>query len=169
MSDEQLSAIVCDHDTMGVNALHTAVEEAGFRFAGGFTNPVDALNVITIDRPDLVVTGYDFWGMNGLELATEVRRLDPTPKVVLVLDDPSGRDHALAEGCFDVVPPGDLGALGRALVEVEEVLRTGERRSSGDRRRGADRRQHQDWSKVTHERRSGEDRRHDDRRTDGSD
>ena len=159
-------AVVCDHDTLAVAALQRALEEAGFSFGGGLTNPVDALHLVEIDRPALLVTGYDFWGMSGLELATEVRRLDPAPEVVLILEDPSITERALEAGCFAVVPRNDLAAMGRALAEVQHFLATGERRKGGDRRSGQDRRRHQDWSKVTSERRSGQDRRRGDRRDD---
>ena len=158
-------AVVCDHDTMAVAALEQAVEEAGFACGAGLTNPIDALHLVEIDRPALLVTGFDFWGMNGLELATAVRRLDPAPEVVLVLEDLSIKERAMEAGCFAVAARGDLAAMGRILAEVQDFLATGERRKGGERRSGRDRRQHQDWSKVTSERRSGQDRRSGERRT----
>ena len=165
-SEQPPEAVVCDHDTMAVAALQQAVEDAGFRSGAGLTNPVDALNVVQIDRPALLVTGYDFWGMSGLELATAARQLDPAPEVVLILEDLALKERALEAGCFAVAPRGDLTAMGRILAEVGDFLATGERRKGDDRRSGGDRRRHQDWSKVTRERRSGEDRRRDERRDD---
>lgn len=159
------TAIVCDSDGLGVAAYRAEVEHGGFEVVGESQNPVEAIHLTEIVHPDLVLTGHDYWGMSGLDLATALRALPEPPEVVLVLRDMALQDRAMEVGCYAVVPEGDRDVLGRVLGEVRHFLRTGERRKGGDRREGGDRRQGQDWSKVTHERRSGDDRRRDDRRT----
>jgi len=166
VGDEPLTAMVCDADLLAVAALRAACVDAGFVVADETTNPVDAYNQTKVHRPHLLLSGSDFWGMSGVELAELVRRDDDAPEVVLVLADVSQRDAALAAGAFAIAPRGDLAALERVLTEVRTFLLTHERRSAGNRREGDDRRVHQDWSKVTWERRSGADRRDDDRRAD---
>lgn len=162
--EDPYTAIVCDSDGLGLAAFRTEVVACGFEVVGESQNPVEVLQLAELLAPDLVLTGYDYWGMSGVDLAAALRDLPDPPEVVLVLRDMAMRDRAIELGCYGVAPDGDLDILGRILGEVLHFLKTGERRKGGDRRTGGDRRQHQDWSKVTHERRSGQDRRRADRR-----
>lgn len=166
-SQQERTAVVCDADDLRIAVYRHDLEARGFDIVGTTSNPVDAIHLAELQQPRLVVTGSDYWGMSGIDLALELRRLQHPPEVVLVLRDMTAKDRALDAGCFAVAPEGDAAALERVLDEVDHFLRTGERRTGGDRRAGDDRRQRQDWSKVTRERRAGDDRRNDQRRTDG--
>lgn len=164
-SEPERTAVVCDADDLRIAVYRHDLEARGYDIVGTSSNPVDAIHLAELQQPSLVVTGSDYWGMSGIDLARELRRLESPPEVVLVLRDMTARDRALDAGCFAVAPEGDAAALERVLDEVDHFLITGERRKGGERRTG-DRRQRQDWSKVTRERRTGDDRRSEQRRTD---
>lgn len=163
---QRFTAMVGDPDELRRSALRAATAAAGFHVEFDSANPVDVLDQCGIAHPSLVLTGYAYFGMSGMELAERILATETPPVVVLVLDDMALRERALEAGCFAVAPAGDADALDRVLAEAQHFLTTGERRAGDERRRGGDRRQHQDWSKVTQERRSGDDRRTGDRRTD---
>jgi hypothetical protein len=57
-------------------------------------------------------------------------------------------------GAFGVVYKTKLPELSGALRRVKEFITTADERDPDERRTGKDRRQHQDWNKVTSERRT---------------
>ncbi len=148
-----LTAIVCDVDSWNRRVLAQLVAEAGFEILAETSQSIEALQMNRVVHPSLVVILNEQAGLGGLEALPDLLAEDPAPEVLVVTGDTSLREQAKARGAFDVTLRGDLDMTKRLLSEVRELLETGERRVSGDRRSGTDRRQHQDWSKVTTERR----------------
>jgi chemotaxis response regulator CheB len=165
MSDtSSLTAIIADQDVWTRRAIGTAVIEAGFEVAAEAANVLDVLREVPYLHPQVVVLTIDSIGMNPLEIIAELRDGDEQPEIVVVAHDTSSREHARSVGAFDVVEQGDADQLLGVLGEIREIVETGERRRSTDRRTGRDRRVRQDWSKVTAQRRDGEERRRGPRR-----
>lgn len=88
-------------------------------------NPVSAINVFLIERPDAVIVDYCMPGMNGVELSQALHTLDPDCPLVMLtgFDDPGVRHRArrVGVGHFLAKPfqirdiEGVLGALRKGL------------------------------------------------------
>lgn len=161
-----LQAIICDFDGWHRQAVAQLLEEHGFEILGEAEFAVEALHLVEALHPTLVVITQESSGLSGLDALPELLAGDDPPEVLLLANDDRARDAARAAGAFDLAVKGETDLIERLLDEVRELLETGERRSRADRRSGTDRREKQDWSKVTTERRSGEDRRAELRRDD---
>jgi len=166
-----LRAVICDPDLLNQAALAHAAERAGFEVVERVENGPRALASVERLAPSLLLLANELSGMLGEEVVRLLRGPDPHAhstepevEIVLVGTDPSMRDRAMADGASAVVPRGNVEALDRVLAEIRTYLETGERRTSADRRAGEERRRGQDWSKVTSERRGGDDRRNAGRR-----
>jgi len=157
--DKPLKALICDHDPWSARASRALLEEAGFEVVGEAPNAVEAIRLTPILQPTFVLIALEQSGLSGLEALPDLLAGDDPPEVVLVANDDSAREVAKRAGAFELVVKGEAEMLERLLEEIRELLETGERRKSRDRRSGDERRKEQDWSKVTHERRSGFDRR----------
>lgn len=159
-TERPLKAIVCDFDQWGRSALGQQILEAGFDLLGDCTNGIEALQQNTYLHPTLVVIAHEIPGMSGLDVCRELRAQgDEPPEVIIVSTDDSLRELAAEAGAFELLVKGETDMFARLLVDVRELLETGERRKPSDRRDKTDRREHQDWSKVVAERRRGTDRR----------
>lgn len=154
-----LRAIVCDLDPVHRLVVSQLVEEAGFEVVGEATNAIETIQQNQYLHPTLIVISHDQIGLSGLDAIADLRSVDDPPEVILLSVDDAAREHAHQAGAFELSIKGDNDMLARLLSEARELLETGERRKSRDRRDTPDRREHQDWSKVTTERRSGADRR----------
>jgi len=151
-----LTAVVCDVDSWNCHVMAQLVTAAGFDVLAEVAQAIEAIRMAEAMRPSLVVILHEQSGVTGIEAVPDFLAVDPPAEVLLVAGDTSLRAHAKAIGAFDVTVRGDVEMTTRLLGEVRELLETGERRVAGDRRAGEDRREHQDWSKVTHERREAE-------------
>ncbi len=154
-----LKAIICDSDAWELRALEPIVRDAGFDIVGEASHAIDAIRLTGYLRPTLVLISHEQSGLSGLEAISELRQGDDPPEVILLALDPTGREPAKDAGAFELAVKGEAAMLARMLAEVRVLLETGERRKTNDRRSEPNRREAQDWSKVTHERRSGTDRR----------
>jgi len=154
-----LKAIICDSDAWALRALEPIVTGAGFDIVGEAAHAVDAIRLTGYLRPTLILISHEQHGMSGLEAIPELRQGDDAPEVILLALDPTGRDAAKEAGAFELAVKGEAAMLERVLKEARDLLETGERRKSTDRRTEPNRRAKQDWSKVTYERRTGDDRR----------
>ena len=85
------------------------------------SSSIHALVLIKALQPDVVVTDLRMPGMNGLQLAAEVRRLDDPPGVVIVsaYDDESLKAEAALAGVVSYVVKGAPGEqIHQAVVEA---------------------------------------------------
>jgi len=152
--------LVCAADAMVRTTCSAAVSHAGFELAGETDSGADTVALATYVRPDLIVIDNDLPWNPGVEWVTQLHDEHPLAAILLIANDQSIRERAVAQGAFGVVYRSNLGELEGALKRATEWLAIPELRKPGERRTGKDRRWHQDWMKVTHERRSGVDGRH---------
>lgn len=160
-----LRAVICEPDPIEQVAVARAVEEAGFALLDEAQNGPGLLALAARVRPTLVVVASDLPGSSGLEMIRSLRTGDiDDPEVILITNDLAISHTAFEAGALRTVERRNVSDLLDALGEARILLETGERRDPSDRRSGLDRRLHQDWSKVTSERRSGRERRAENRR-----
>jgi chemotaxis response regulator CheB len=161
-----VSILVCDRDELARRAWGRVVAERGYEVIGEATTAVEAVRLCDIFEATVLVIGNELVGLSGIEVVGELAERGVC--VILVSNDQAILDQARAAGAFFAVARGDLGNLERALDALGEPRGEGERRNGIDRRSLADRRQAQDWGKVIRERRTGADRRRNERRVDGA-
>ena len=140
--------------------------EAGFAVTEPAENAAHALALLPHVEPSLLVMVQELIGLSGTEAMPHIAELEHPPEIVLLTTDTEVSDTARSLGAFGVVDRLDTTDFADVLSDVRYLLETGEQRGVGERRRGEDRRTHQDWQKVTRERRVRDDRRDGDRRDD---
>lgn len=75
--------VVDDHDEVRV-AIVTMLTADGFRVVGQASNAEEALVAARRTRPDIVLLDIRLPGPDGFAVARELRRLTPSPTVVLM-------------------------------------------------------------------------------------
>ncbi|MCC7205666.1 MAG: response regulator [Anaerolineae bacterium] len=76
--------LVVDDDKPLCNMMATALANAGYAVATAFSGE-EALDRYREQQPDLVILDFAMPGMNGFEVCTEIRRLDPPHHRTLVV------------------------------------------------------------------------------------
>lgn len=80
-----VSVLAVDDSPRFLEAARAVVEAApGFSWAGGASSGRDALAAVGRDAPDLVLVDVNMPGMDGYELADELRRSHPQTLVALI-------------------------------------------------------------------------------------
>jgi chemotaxis response regulator CheB len=161
-----VTVLVCDSDELARRALGRVVVERGLELVAEATTAVEAVTMRDALGATVIVLGNELQGMAGLEVVPELAASGA--RVILVSNDPDALVQAREAGAFYAVERGDLDNFVRAIDALGEADDPDERRTGIDRRSGADRRAHEDWGKVTRERRMGADRRMADRRQPGA-
>jgi DNA-binding response OmpR family regulator len=91
--------------------------------AGTAANGVEALDILSRERYDIVVTDVIMPGMDGLELVKQIRRQHPSVHVIVLTGFPRSADIGdfLAQGVDDFLPKpfraNDLMAVIRRLEQ----------------------------------------------------
>jgi len=80
-----VSVLAVDDHPRFLEAVRAVVEAApGFSWAGGVSSGEDALAAVDRDEPDMVLVDVNMPGMDGFELAQELRRSHPQTLVALI-------------------------------------------------------------------------------------
>jgi DNA-binding NarL/FixJ family response regulator len=116
------SVVLADDHPLFLQALTTAVENAGIDVLGAATRGDDLLELMTGVEPDAVLLDLQMPGFDGFECIEELRRLYPALRLIVVsaTDDETQVRRALDAGavCFigKSIDPNDLAAAVRALL-----------------------------------------------------
>ncbi len=80
-----IRVLLAEDQTMVLGALAALLEiEEDLSVVGRARDGKEALELARAERPDVVVTDIEMPGMTGLELAAELKRSDPRPRVIIV-------------------------------------------------------------------------------------
>jgi DNA-binding NarL/FixJ family response regulator len=113
--------LVVDDDHLMGTRLRELLIDFEHIVVGLASSSIHALVLVKALRPDVVVTDLRMPGMNGLQLAAELRRLDDPPGVVIVsaYDDASLKAEAANAGVDSYVVKGSPGEqIHHAVVEA---------------------------------------------------
>ena len=121
-----MRAVVCDDDELVRELLASALTRASVDVVGEAGSAPDAIHLVEILKPDLLLLDEVMPGMGGIEAMPAILAAAPHCLVVLVTAMPLDPDVALLAGAYDVIHK-DLG-VGQ-LAEVLDRIRaeTGER------------------------------------------
>ncbi|MBV6644532.1 MAG: response regulator transcription factor [Cyclobacteriaceae bacterium] len=82
MSSDKLKVVVVDDDPVQVEIISSFVEKTNFlKLQASFTNPVEAMESIVNDAPDLLLLDVQMPDLNGLEL---IKSLPKCPATIIV-------------------------------------------------------------------------------------
>src|SRR6202051_1816349 len=83
MSEAQASVLVVDDDREMADVLCDVLGEAGYRSIGPNTG-ADALALVKLENPDVLVSDLRMSGMGGHRLQLELKRIAPNLPVVII-------------------------------------------------------------------------------------
>jgi len=123
MHDGRRTAVLLDEHPIWLTALERVLEELGFEPIAKLKNPVEALEIVKRDRPDLFLLDIDTNGFqsDGLACLQEACQQVPSLKAVVVSasEDAARIDAAFAAGAVVYVlkraEPGDLASAIRQV------------------------------------------------------
>ena len=75
--------LMLDDNKMGLTARKAVMEELGYQVSSAAT-PAEALEKLTKDQVDLVITDYKMPGMNGTEFIKRMRKQECVTPVILI-------------------------------------------------------------------------------------
>ena len=76
--------VVVDDEKIVTSAFSTLLKVEGFNDAHFFNSPLEALEYMKTNIPDLVISDFLMPEMNGLEFLTEVKKLYPEVSKILL-------------------------------------------------------------------------------------
>ena len=109
-SASSTSRVVIADDNDGVRVLlRTLIEIDGrLRLVGEATDGRQALELVEAEQPDILLLDLSMPGLDGLQVLTELRRRQPTPRVLVYsgFSGPDIREAALRAGADDFLLKG---------------------------------------------------------------
>src|SRR4029077_13282855 len=100
INKEAAAVYLLDDDASILKATRRLLDSAGWDNVEIFTDPNAFLQRAAMDRPGLAVIDILMPDMDGLEVQTRLRRVSPSPRVIVLTgqDDPSIRRIAMNAG-----------------------------------------------------------------------
>lgn len=104
--DDMIKLLIVDDEPLARLRISSFdLEQQGFKVIGEAANGQDALELVSVLKPDIIVTDIVMPVMDGLQLLTEMQKLENAPKVVLLTcyDDFGKAQAALRLGALDYI------------------------------------------------------------------
>ncbi|MEW5914236.1 MAG: sigma-54 dependent transcriptional regulator [Thermodesulfobacteriota bacterium] len=124
MSEEKPLILIVDDDDLVCEMLSHIIHREGFTSLTASTGEA-ALKKVASEKPDLMLVDFKMPGMNGMEVMTKAKALDPDLPVVMITAyaDIEGAVEAIRAGFYDyLAKPFDnqdvIRVIHRALSEV---------------------------------------------------
>src|SRR5213593_1165384 len=111
-----MRAVVCDDDELVRELLASALTRSGAEVVGEAGSAPDAIHLVELLKPDLLLLDEVMPGMGGIEAIPAVLAAAPHCLVVVVTAMPLDPDVALRAGAYDVIHK-DLG-----ISQLNEVI-----------------------------------------------
>ncbi|OFC71698.1 LytR/AlgR family response regulator transcription factor [Alteromonas confluentis] len=127
MSDRKIKTVVVDDEPLARKGLRTRLERhTDVEVVAECQNGLDAVSVISKNRPDLVFLDIQMPGLNGFQVIHKLRELNqPIPMIVFVTAYDSYAIKAFDIHAVDyLLKPADDARLSDALKKVREYYST---------------------------------------------
>lgn len=96
MRETEQLILVVDDEEMTMKLIAQAIELIGYRVNTAL-NGLQAMQAITEEKPDMVITDIHMPEMNGIELLREIRKTDQRIPVVMITGYDVGEAHDAVE------------------------------------------------------------------------
>ncbi len=116
--------MVIDDEPIVGKRLKQVFEKMGFEVET-FTNPRVAIEAMGRNPFDIVVTDLKMEDMDGMDVLTEVRKINPNAKVIIITGyaQPETASEAFREGVFDfMVKPFKLDELKNTVCKAMKTI-----------------------------------------------
>jgi CheY-like chemotaxis protein len=118
------SIFIVDDNSDVRAGIRRQLELSGFAVCGEARDGIDALDMLTRVRPDLIILDMSMPRMNGVDAARELKHISPNVPVILytAFADVFRRKQALPEGVSEVVAKGEnlLDPVVRSLGRTQQ-------------------------------------------------
>jgi DNA-binding NarL/FixJ family response regulator len=79
-----LRCVIVDDNPRFLDAARGLLEREGIAVVGTARSGADAADLVEGSRPDVVLVDIDLGGESGFDLVTQLQRLNPSPRVILI-------------------------------------------------------------------------------------
>jgi DNA-binding NarL/FixJ family response regulator len=114
--------LIVDDQPAVLKVLRTALEHHGFTVCGEAESGIDAIGRAVATRPDLVILDVAMPGLNGIEVASILQRLQPDVPMILhtIYGDHVGKAFGAVFGIRAIVAKSD--GISRLIECVQSLL-----------------------------------------------
>jgi CheY-like chemotaxis protein len=122
-----LRALVCDDYSMVRETIRPLLVDAGFETVREATLATEAISLVELMQPDLVVLDLSLPGMSGLQAIPILKLVSPRSVVVVFSAYDIWREAAVDAGAFQYVDKTDLETLQGVFEQVAAASLLGQR------------------------------------------
>jgi DNA-binding NarL/FixJ family response regulator len=113
-----LRAVICDDDATLRRVVAVMAGQAGFHVVGEAALALDALALVEMTTPHVVVLDLSMTGMSGAEVIAPMKAASPDTAIIVYTAFDVMADLAAVKGVFAVVRKDEPGKLEDALRRV---------------------------------------------------
>jgi DNA-binding NarL/FixJ family response regulator len=127
VADKPIRTLIADNHAVLVDSMRALLKPLrDVEVVGSAVNALDAIDLTARLRPDVAIVAINMLGMNGIEMARQIRKLVPTTRILIL------SMHTLPEYVYQAFRAGAHGYVIKEAraVEVIDALR---RISKGER------------------------------------
>lgn len=124
-SGKNYRLLIIDDESIVGKRLSQIFSKMGY-LVEAFIDPLQAMTAAAREPFfDIVVTDLKMQGMDGIEVLRQVKRLNPSTKVIIITGyaEMDTADTAFSEGVFDFIPkPFRLDVIKESILKAVETL-----------------------------------------------
>jgi|SRR5579871_325303 len=118
--------VVCEDEGVVLMHLRRILTRTGMLIAGQTNRGVEALDLVSKERPDIVLMDIELADMDGLEATRRIMQAAPEPVCIVILtaytDDEHIRQAWEAGACAYITKPIEPNAFVRHLQQAYETF-----------------------------------------------
>jgi CheY-like chemotaxis protein len=126
-----LRALVCDDYSMVRETIRPLLLDAGFETIREATLATEAISLVEMMQPDVVVLDLSLPGMSGLQAIPILKLVSPRSVVIVFSAYDIWREASLEAGAYAYVDKSDLNELQTVFTRVASACATGQRPTGG--------------------------------------
>lgn len=113
--DTMPTALICDDDDVLRRVVRTVLEDAGWEMLDDTERAIDAVDIVGMLKPDVLVLDVALPGINGLEAIDAVRNANPSTAIVLLSAFDLSDEELQSSGADAALAKSEIGALPTVL------------------------------------------------------
>lgn len=109
------TALICDDDNVLRRVVRTVLEDAGWEVLDDTERAIDAVQLVGMLKPDVLILDVALPGINGLEAVNAVREANPSTAIVLLSAFDLSDEEVASSGADAALEKSEIGALPTVL------------------------------------------------------